>query len=629
MSGICAVWGKQNAEPVVKTLASITRGLAAQAGENTTRLEDSSAGIGVAARFATQQIFGNDRVMAACDADLCNEADLWKLTGARCDAPAPQRTAALLAVLYERYGDEFVERLRGAFSVVLWDRRDRKLIAAIDGIGVNRLVYHESAHRLLIATRLDALVRSGEVDTAINPQALANVLNYTASLAPATVLRDVRRLEAGMMLIASHGRVQQRRFWDMRYGMWTGAGEKELSRQLEALVETSVRDHCKDDSFDEIGAFLSGGTDSSTVVGMMSRLGKGPARSFSIGFEEQPFNELGYAQIAASRFQSDHHTYLVGAKDCFEALPHMIRSFDEPYGNSSAIPTYFCARLAAQHGVKVLLAGDGGDELFGGNERYATDKVFQLYQRVPRLLRKGLIEPAARALPGVGPVGKARRYIQRSNLPHLDRYFSYHFLRANRWEDVFEKDFQAALGDYSVLEIPSAYYRQAAAKDELDRLLYIDMKITLADNDLPKVTCMSELAGIQTRFPFLAMPVAEFSGAIPAHLKVKGFEKRYLFKRAFRNLLPEEIIRKKKHGFGIPVAMWLKTDRSLREMAQDTLAATRVRERGYFKRQFLEDLFRKNDSAEDTPYYGDTLWTFFVMELWHRQVVDQPTGVSA
>ena len=194
-------------------------------------------------------------------------------------------------------------------------------------------------------------------------------------------------------------------------------------------------------------------------------------------------------------------------------------------------------------------------------------------------------------------------------------------------ETVLQPGFLAELGDYSVLDVPSRYYRDAPAKDHLDRLLYVDVKITLADNDLPKVTCTSELAGIQSRFPFLDRAVAEFSGAIPAGLKVKGWKKRYLFKQAFRELLPVEIIKKKKHGFGIPVAMWMKTDVRMREILHEGVLSERAFARGYFERKALEHLIHLHETTDDTPYYGDILWNFLALELWHHHMVDQPTTV--
>jgi asparagine synthase (glutamine-hydrolysing) len=629
MSGICAVWRKDNPEGAVRTLASVNAGLSLVAGENQRMESDGVSGVGVSSRFAGQQIYRNGRVLVACDADLMNEDELASMAGAPAPAPEDQRTAALMAALYERFGCGFVEKFRGGFSVVLWDRVERRLFAAIDGFGIKRLVYYEDDRVLLVSSRVDAIARTGKIHADINPKAIANVLNFSSNLGPETILTTVQRLLPGTWLLASDRQTRVEKYWDMCYGIGDDSNETRLSRQLESVVERSVAAHCKNESFMDLGAFLSGGTDSSTVVGMMTRAAQGPVKAFSIGFEEQPFNELGYAQLAARTFRSEHHTYLVKAQDCLEALPDMVRCFDEPYGNSSAIPTYFCARLAAQSGVNTLLAGDGGDELFGGNERYATETIFTIYHTVPQVLRKSLIEPVVAALPKIGGLpARARGYIRRANMPGVERMLSFQFLRSNPLAEIFEGDFLKALGDYTVVDIPARHYSEAPARDHLDRLLYVDMKITLADNDLPKVTCMSELAGIQTRFPFLDRTVAEFSGRISPRLKVKGFKKRYLFKRAFRDLLPAEIIRKTKHGFGIPVASWMKSDKRMKELSRDTLLSARTFERGYFRRQFIEDVFRKHE-ADDSAYYGDALWTLLTLELWHRQVVDEPARVTA
>jgi asparagine synthase (glutamine-hydrolysing) len=628
MSGICGAWWGGNPHGANHTLRAISHGLSVHGVEDVQQRMDEDAGVAVSARFSGQQIHEDAKTVIACDAELYNEEELAELVKHAGPPGDDAGTAALLAALYERFGTDFIEKLRGAFSLILWDRRKRKLVAAIDGFGIHRLAHYQDGRMVLVASRVDALAQSGHFEREINPRAIANVLNFTANLAPETIFTKVRRMEPGTILIAEGGRMRLEKFWDMRYGQVGEKSEERLSRRLESLVERSVANHCKADSFADLGAFLSGGTDSSTVVGMMSRTGKSPVNTFSIGFQEQTFNELGYAQITADRFQAVHHTYLVGPKDCFEALPHMVRSFDEPYGNSSAIPTYFCARLAAQNGVKTLLAGDGGDELFGGNERYLTDKIFATYQTVPGILRKGLVEPLLSAVPSQnGLVRKARGYIRRSNMPAMERYFSYQFLTTHPPAEVFAADFLANIDGYSITDIASRHYSQAAARDHLDRLLYVDVKMTLADNDLPKVTCMSELAGIRARFPFLDRAVAEFSGTIPARLKIKGLQKRYLFKRAFRNLLPTEVIHKKKHGFGIPVAVWMKSDRRLRELACDTLFSARALERGYFQRGFFESLIRAHE-AEESTYYGDVIWTFLTMELWHRQFVDEPVQVA-
>jgi asparagine synthase (glutamine-hydrolysing) len=239
-------------------------------------------------------------------------------------------------------------------------------------------------------------------------------------------------------------------------------------------------------------------------------------------------------------------------------------------------------------------------------------------------VRKGLVEPALSLIPlRNGLVGTARSYVRRSNLPQPDRFFSYNLLLDNPLGKIFETGFLETLGNYSVLETPSHYYWQGPGKDPLNRLLYLDVKITLGDNDLLKVTRMSELAGIRPRFPLLDRAVAELSGRIPAGLKVKGIEKRYLFKQAFREILPVEVIKKKKHGFGIPVAVWMKSDKRLRELTHDILLSPRTYQRGFIRRSFVEDLFQKH-ATDTTAFYGDTLWPFLTLELWLRNTVDAP-----
>src|SRR5262249_21862224 len=361
----------------------------------------------------------------------------------------------------------------GSFSIVLWDRRERKLLAAVDGFGINRLVYYRDGKTTLVASRLEALVGAG-VPAEVNPRAIVNFLNYGVNLLPDTIFKNVQRLAPGTMLIATEKGLLIERYWDMRYGVGNESDEEKLGREMEAVVEQAVRSNCKNDDFSGTGAYLSGGTDSSTVVGMMSRLNRGPVEAFSIGFEEERFNELEYAEITARKIGVRHHTYKVSVNDCLEALPHMVRYFDEPFANSSAIPTYFCGRLAAQNGVRVLLSGDGGDELFGGNERYRVHEVFQKYQNVPGGLPKRLREPLLGVAPGQnGFFGKARKYVRRSNMEPLVRYFSYNFLCAHPVETVFNGDFLRELGEYSLIEVPERYHRDAPARHPLDRLLYV------------------------------------------------------------------------------------------------------------------------------------------------------------
>ncbi len=623
MSGICGVWQKANPGLGAQSLRAMTKSLALERFELTPTAIDGGAGVGVASRYTSQELFESPGILLACDAELFNESELRSLTG-----NAETGTAALLAALYERFGIAFLEKLRGEYSVVLWDRRKRQLLAATDGFATRALAYYQNDRVFSVASRIDAALTGADASREVNPGAIANYLNYTVNLAPDTIFKNVSRLLPGHYLLVSREETRLESYWDMRYYRGGGADEDALSIKLSRVVEESVRLHCKGENAVELGAFLSGGTDSSTVTGMMRRTGNEPVNSFSIGFAEERFNELEYARITARAFQTKHHEYLVTANDCAEAIPDMVRYFDEPFGNSSAIPTYFCARLAAQNGVKTLLAGDGGDELFGGNTRYLTDKIFAAYDKIPGSVRKGALEPLLRSIPiRSGIVAKARSYVRRANLPQPERFFSYNLLLDNRLDTIFEPDFVRSLQGHSVLDRPNVYYRQGPAKDHLDKLLYIDMKMTLADNDLLKVTRMCELAGVRPRFPFLDRAVADVSGEIPAGLKVKGSQKRYLFKKAFRDLLPTEVIHKKKQGFGIPVSVWMKTDRRLRELTNDVLLSARTYQRGYIRRTFVEDLLRHH-AADNTAFYGDMLWTFLTLELWLREFADQPQAVA-
>lgn len=628
MSGIFGIWRKDGSGQVGPALRLMSTGCAVRQSEIvSTAAVNEGAGVGVASCFDGQQIHEDSTTLLVCDADLFNEPELRGLVNIAPEAS----TATLLAALYNRLGTAFLNRLRGDFSLILWDRVKRSLFAATDCFGIHPLVYYEDSRVLLVASRIEAVLASGDVPRDINVRAVATYLNYTVNLAPETIFTKVMRLLPGYYLSTSIGGITAtHQYWDMRYEPNRHATEEELASSLEAVVEDAVRSHVKPgENFNSIGAFLSGGTDSSTVVGMMSRLDRGPARTFSIGFDEERFNELEYARITAKAFNADHNEYLVTAADCADAIPEMVRYFDEPFGNSSAIPTYFCARLAAQMGVRVLLAGDGGDELFGGNERYLTDRIFGAYRNVPGFLRGGFIEPLLKVVPGKnGYVGMARSYVRRASLPQPHRFFSYNLVVDNPAQEIFEPDFVSGLGNFSVLDRPSFYYSEGPAREDLDRLLYMDVKMTLGDNDLLKVTRMSEMAGIKTRFPFLDRNVAEMSGSIPAGLKVKGTQKRYLFKRAFRNLLPSEVIQKKKHGFGIPVATWMKSDKRMKELTADMLLTSRIYERGMIRRSFIETLLRHHES-DSTPFYGDTLWTFLALELWFRQFVDVPRKAAA
>jgi asparagine synthase (glutamine-hydrolysing) len=318
----------------------------------------------------------------------------------------------------------------------------------------------------------------------------------------------------------------------------------------------------------------------------------------------------------------------VTPEDALDALPRLVEAFDEPLGNNSAIGPYISARAARESGGTRLLAGDGGDEIFGGNARYTHDRLFGLYHGIPAALRRRVLEPALGMLPAAapGPLGLLQRYVRRANIPNPLRFYSYEFLVAQEAARLLSPEFLAAVDLDAPYGVIRTHFDRVQASAELDRLMYLDLKVTIGDNDLLKVTRTAELAGVATRFPLLDHPLVEFTGTLPARFRVRGFEKRHLFRHAFRSLLPAEILGKRKHGFGVPTSAWLRSHPGFVAVVRDTLLSGKARQRGYFRAGAIEDLLDRH-AADTTPYYGDVLWTFFMLEMWHGSHVDSSAAV--
>ena len=278
------------------------------------------------------------------------------------------------------------------------------------------------------------------------------------------------------------------------------------------------------------GCFLSGGTDSSTIAGHYTRLAGEPGKTFSIGFDVPEYNELEFARIAVDHFGTDQHEYLVTPEDVLSLIEELPKIYDEPFGNASVVAAYFCAKLAREHGVDVMLGGDGGDEIFGGNERYVSNLVFQRYAELPGFFRKGIFEPLLQMMPSSGLFYKAKRYVRRSNMPNPQRFYSYNLLAEMDNAEIFQPEFLAQVDTGCFVQRAQRLYDQAAPADDTDRLLYLDMKSTITDNDLRKVTQMVEAAGLQVRYPLLDRDLVDFAATIPPDLKVKPGKNRYIFK---------------------------------------------------------------------------------------------------
>lgn len=548
-------------------------------------------------------------VVVVGDLDISNRDEL---TGGGASS-----VAAALIDRYRREGTGFLRGLRGAFALALWFPERRRLVLAADRFGFRRMYYAATAEGLAFGPRLDIAITLGGFGRQVDPSSVYAYLNFGTVPAPQTMYRGVQRLAPSQVLVWEAGRLSLATYWDVTYTEerrpQAMAKTAIVSQTQEAVRQALVKTESK-----TTGAFLSGGTDSSTVVGLMTRLTGEPVNAFSIGFQEKRYNELEYAELAARHFSASHYTHLVTPDEAFASVPDLVAGFDEPFGNNSAIPTYLCARLAREAGIEVLLAGDGGDEIFGGNERYRREQILGRYGLIPGPLRRAVLEPLLRTLPdgGATPLGKAQRYVARASRPNPERFYSSEFFVAQERARLLAPEFLRSIEPGAPVGIAGRHYRSARASAELNRLLHVDLKITLGDNDLLKVTRAAELAGLTVRFPMLDHPLVELMATMPVRDKVRGTEKRYLFKRAFASLLPREVLTKTKHGFGLPISDWLRGHRAFVTLAHDTLETRQARERGYFAPGTVDWLFRQH-AADATPFYGDVLWNLLMLELWH------------
>ena len=525
--------------------------------------------------------------------------------------------AHALAQGYGRQQAKVFSALSGTFSLAILNGRSDEAVLAIDRMGTHPLCYGVAGGRLAFGSTLDAISALPGSRPELDRQAIYDYVYFHMVPGPGTIHAGVRRLLPGQYLTYRRGNVQTGRYWEMRFIENERRSFPELKETFLTVLRDSVRKAAGDGT---VGAFLSGGTDSSTLAGMLGEVTGRPARTYSIGFEAKGFDEMDYARIAARHFGTQHHEYYVTPDDVVNAIPRIAAVYDQPFGNSSAVPTFYCAKLAQDDGINTLLGGDGGDELFGGNERYAKQRLYSLYSDLPASLRKGVLEPIAFVLPAVSLIGKAQRYMRNASQPMPARYDNYNLLERLGPANVFTAGFLAAVDPHLPKALMAQTYQEAHAESLLNRMLALDLKYTLADNDLPKVTRMCELAGVDVRFPMLDDAVVAFSASLAPELKLKGTQLRYFFKQALRGFLPDEIITKKKHGFGLPFGLWLQTYGPLGQIAGDSLAS--LKKRDIIRPQFIDELTSVHVQSH-ADYYGTMVWVLMMLEQWLQQHQDR------
>lgn len=524
--------------------------------------------------------------------------------------------AKTLAEGWLEKGERILADLSGAFSLCILNEGAGEAVLAIDRMGSQALSYQISGAGLVFGSSADALAHHPLARLEIDPQGIYNYVYFHMIPGPGTIYKGQQRLLPGEYLVFRNGRAETRKYWEMQFREEERLPFGELRQEFLRLLHASVREAT---GGQEVGAFLSGGTDSSTIAGILGQVGGRPAQTYSIGFEAEGYDEMEYARIAARHFSTRHHEYYVTPDDVVAAIPQIAAIFDQPFGNASAVPAFYCARMAKADGLSRILGGDGGDELFGGNERYAKQTIFSLYQRIPSVLRKGVLEPLAFNLPAgqrIPLVRKAQSYIEQALVPMPARLETYNLLERYGPGQVFTREFLAAADAGQPLTRLNETYRQAHAQSLINHMLALDLKFTLADNDLPKVAKACELAGMEVAFPFLNDEVVAFSARLAPELKLKGTKLRYFFKEALRGTLPDEIITKQKHGFGLPFGVWLQNHKPLQALAADSLNS--LKSRHIVRAEFIDRLLGQH-LDEHAGYHGTMVWVLMMLEQWFRQ----------
>lgn len=581
-------------------------------------------------RLSIIDLAGGHQPMSGCagtitlvfNGEIYNYRDLQRELESRGHQFKTHSDTETIVHAYEEYGAGCLEHLRGMFAFAIWDARKRELFIARDRVGKKPLYYTiTTSGTLIFGSELKSLREHPEFLSEISVEALDSYLTFGYVPDPVTIFRDAHKLPPGHYLTFKNGSARVEQYWDFPYENEQenpARNEDECLEELRELLDESVRLRMEADV--PLGAFLSGGIDSSTVVGLMARHATQPVKTFSIGFHEDSYSELKYARIAAQRFGTDHHEFIVTPDIC-EIVDELVWHFDEPFADSSAIPTYMVSKLARQH-VTVALSGDGGDELFAGYTRYALDRKRSGFAHLPHVLRQGIMQPLGRKLPH-GAWG--RNYLHNVALNPLDRYIEEVsvFTRLNK-PALYTDDFRQQLGTCEAAQRFREYAARSRANDALDPLLYLDSKTYLPGDILTKVDRMSMAVSLEARVPLLDHKLIEFvCKRIPASMKMKGLETKHILKRAVQDLVPAEILDRPKQGFGIPIDQWI--NQQLRERVFGTLTEPRTMQRGFIEPRYVNLLLEEHGRGRRD--HATELWALFMLELWHRKFVDTRGGI--
>ncbi|MBV8955372.1 MAG: asparagine synthase (glutamine-hydrolyzing) [Solirubrobacterales bacterium] len=569
-----------------------------------------------------QPIFNEDETIAlVMNGEIYNFPDLRERLVRRGHRFSSHVDTEVLVHLYEDHGEDLVHHLRGMFAFALWDSRRRKLFCARDRVGKKPLFWARKGSRVWFASEIGALLQDSEIDRAIDPAAIDAYLAYQYVPHPMSAFREIRKLPPACTLSVTEQGETINRYWSLDFSRKLDAmPQPELEQQLRAHLRVATRIRLMSEV--PLGAFLSGGIDSSAVVAAMAEQLSEPVKTFSISFSDQDFDEIRYARMVAEQFGTDHHEFRV-EPEALAIMPKMARHYGEPFADPAAIPSFYLAELTRRH-VTVALNGDGGDECFAGYARYfATDRASRL-DWLP-----GTLKWAAPRLAALLPRGAAmystpariRRLSARLAETPDTRWISYmSVFDSDARSRILSRGFRSQLEDSTTDDVILTPWHQSTAAERIDRLLDVDSNTYLPGALLVKIDIATMAHSVEARSPFLDQELMQFAASLPAELKLRGRDGKHILKSAMRGILPDEILDRKKMGFGVPLVSWFRNE--LRDLPQEILLDPGAVERGYFNRREIERVIHEHQHSQADHSYR--LWALLQLEMWHRTVVEAP-----
>jgi asparagine synthase (glutamine-hydrolysing) len=564
-------------------------------------------------------------VWVVCNGEIYNYRELRTQLEERGHSFRTRSDTEVLVHLYEDYGVKLVGLLRGMFAFALWDKARSRMILARDRLGKKPLYIRKEAKRLLFASEIKSILQDSSIPRNIDVKALKEYLALGYVPAPRTLLEGIEKLLPGHFIVIEEGRIQECEYWDAQFGAIDAYSEEEWEHLIRDKLQEAVRIRMVSDV--PLGAFLSGGIDSSAIVAAMARLTSQPVKTYSIGFEGEDayYNELPYARVVAQKYGTDHHEIIV-RPNVADLLPKLIWYMDEPMADSAFITTYLVAKLAREE-VTVILSGIGGDELFGGYRRYLGESLRSYYMKLPSAVRARWLPWLMNKLPQdrhsrwKNYIRYGTAFVNSADQTPSERYLSYTTvftptaISSLLQPDVLLSD---GLGTHTQANVMAEYLAKCGETDELGQAIYLDLKTSLPDDLLLLTDKMTMAASVECRAPFLDHELVELAARMPSHLKVHGLSMKYLLKKALKPWLPREILRRPKRGFGAPIGAWLRRDLDI--LVQETLSEPQVKQRGLFKWEAVRALIASHNATQKDC--SDHLLALITFELWCRLFLD-------